>query len=239
MTLQNLRNLARAVIPSLQQSTLPDTTSSNTIGLDLILNEAVKDIADYTACLPTNKKFSAVASQGDVANPYLLSSVIGNFLTMGKGALWWNAGSSTTPQWRKLNPRTVAWLDKNRPNWHEVSDGSPEDYAIDGDNLYVVPAPVDALTDGFWLFYGKTPGTMSATGHYPFTGTTTELTHLSKFDMSIIYYTRSVISPMLNKLNGENLSYAEYKKEREEKWGLLKRRLDIANDASFKGPSIV
>lgn len=238
MTFNQLKLLARAMMPGMKTDVLPDTSTSTQAGLDLVLNEGVKDISDFTACLPTNKKFNAVASQGTAANPYIISSVIGNFLTMGGGGFLWNEGTATVPQWKKLNPRTIEYLDENRSNWKEVADGTPEDYAIDGDNLYVIPAPVSSLTEGLWLFYSKSPTTMVNANVYPFSGTTTELTHLSKFDMAIIYYARAKISPMLNKETGENLSFVEYKNERQEKFNLLRRRGDLAQVATFQGPLI-
>lgn len=234
MTLANLRTLTRAITPGATTGVIP----SDNVLLDLILNKGVEEIAAYTACLPTNKKFNAVASQGDASDPYIISTVIGNYLTVGGGGLWWNQGSVASPQWKKLYPRTIEYLDENRTNWHEIADGTPEDYTIDGDNLYIVPAPVSSLTSGLWLFYSKTPGTMSDATHYAFSGSTTNLTHLSMFDFAIVYYARSKISPMLNKETGENLSYAEYIKERDEKFDLLKNNADFAQQARFQGPLV-
>jgi hypothetical protein len=238
MNLQNLRNLAREIIPSLKVDQKPNETTTTQIGLDLILNEAVKDIAAFTGCLPTNKKFNAVASQGTVANPYVLSTVIGNFFTMSGGGLCWNEGTAASPQWKTLNPRTIEWMNEHRNNWREIAAGTPEDYVIDGDNLIIVPAPVSSLASGFWLFYGKAPTVMSATSHFPFSGSTTELTHLSPFDMAIIYFARMVISPMYNLQTNENLSLSQYTKERNEKMGLIRKRDDLSQVAVFQAPLI-
>ena len=144
MTLQNLRNLARMVIPSLKTDVVPNVTTATQIGLDLVLNEGVKDIAAFTGCLPTNKKFNAVASQGTVANPYKISSVANDYLTMNGGGLAWNAGTAAVPQWKTLNPQTIEWMNENRSNWREIAAGTPEDYLIDNDNIIIVPAPVDS-----------------------------------------------------------------------------------------------
>jgi len=134
----------------------------------------------------------------------------------------------------------LAWLDKNRPNWRSLSAGSPQDYSIDGDVLTVVPKPITAVTDGFWLYYGKQAPIMTAPEHYPFSGSTTELTHLSMFDMSIVYYAKWKIEPILSKENSEDLTEMNYKKEREEKFTLFKRRRDVsASDAAkFAGPTV-
>lgn len=232
MKLTNIRALCRAMIPGCKTDVVSDTV------LDLVINEGVKDIAAFTKCLTTNKKFNAVASQGNVDNPYILSTVIGNYLVADKAGLWWNQGSVASPDYKKLNPRTIAWLDANRPNWRDLPAGTPQDYAIDNDNLIVVPAPVASLSNGFWLFHAKTPTAMTNVDAYPFSGTTVEYSHLSMFDFAIIYYVRWKVMPMLNKdyIDNYNLAQGLYNKERNEKYALLKRRPDINNspDVAFK-----
>ena len=231
MTLENLRAFARAIIPGCK------TDVVSNILLDQLLNAGVHDIAVYTKCLPTNKKFSAVASQGDILNPYIISTVIGDYLLPDKAGLWWNRGTVAAPDYKQLWPRTEAWLDKNRPNWRDIDDGDPQDYLIHGNNLIIIPAPDTALTDAFWLFYFKTPTTMANVASYPFSGSTTEFTHLSMFDLAIIKWVAWQIFPMLNKNQDANMSLAEYIKIREEKYSLYKRRPDISNssDAALKG----
>ena len=224
MTLAQLRQLARAMIPGAKVERIDNPT------FDLILNEGVKDIAGYTLCLKANKKFDAVASDGE----YDLSVVITDYLGVDKGGLWWYNGTI----WRPVDPRTLKWLDDNRPTWRNLAAGSPQDYSIDGDILTIVPKPETAGTDYFWLYYGKKPTPMSAEGHYPFSGSTTEYTHLSIFDMAIVRYAKWVIDPMLNKDQDANLSYQEYLREREEKLNLFNRRKDVAHsgDARLQGP---
>jgi len=235
MTLLQLRQVTRAMIPGAKVEVIDNTL------LDILLNAGVKDIASYCECMPTSKKFDAVASQGDIANPYVISTVISDFSTMGSGGLWWNEGTVASPSWKKLEPRTVEWLDENRSNWREIADGTPEDYAIDGNNIYVVPAPVSALTSGFWLSYNKIPTDMTTTSHYPFYGTTTEYTHLNLFDFAICYFARWKIIPMLGKdtMNDDfNRNQNLYISERAEKFGLYQRRADIAQTAIFQGPIV-
>jgi hypothetical protein len=226
------------MVPSLKVDVLPNVTTATQVGLDLILNEGVKDIAAFTGCLSTNKKFNAVASQGTVANPYIISTVIGNYLTMAGGGLCWNQGTVTVPQWKTLCPRTIEWMNDNKSNWREIADGTPEDYVIDGDNIIITPAPVASLTSGLWLFYGKAPTSMVADSSYPFTGSTVEMTHLSIFDMAIILFARNKISPMFNKVTDANITLLEYIKERKEKWELITKRDDLAQVVKFQGPLI-
>lgn len=226
MTLTNLRKLARAMIPGAKVQAIDNTI------LDLILNMGVDDIAAYTLCLKANKKFDVAASDGE----YDLSVVITDYLGVDKSGLWWYNGT----QWKQLFPRTLQWLDQNRPTWRNLSTGSPQDYSIDADILTIVPKPETAVTEGFWLYYGKVATPMSAETHYPFSGTTTEFTHLRIFDMAIVKYAKWVIEPMLNKEQDANLSWQEYLREREEKLNLLNRRKDVAHssDTRMQGPTV-
>lgn len=226
MTLVNLRKLARALIPGAKVQVIDNTT------LDLILNMGVDDIAAYTLCLKANKKFDVVASDGE----YDLSVVIADYLGVDKSGLWWYNGT----QWKQLYPRTLQYLDQFRPTWRNLSAGSPQDYTIDADILTVVPKPETAVTEGFWLYYGKVANPMSAEAHYPFSGSTTEFTHLRIFDMAIVLYAKKTIEPMLSKEADANLSLQEYLNEREIKMNMLYRRKDIAHssDTKFQGPSV-
>lgn len=224
MTLANLRILARAMIPGAKITVINSPT------LDLILNEGVKDIAAHTCCLKANKNFNAVADQSE----YALSVVLGDYLAVDKPGLWWYNGT----QWRHVYPRTLKWLDDNQPTWRNLSSGSPRYYSIDADILTISPPPETAGTDYFRLYYGKRPTIMVSTDSYPFSGTTTELTHLAIFDMAIIKYAKWVIEPMMNKDIDANISLREYKSEREEKLNQLNKRRDIAADteARLTGP---
>jgi hypothetical protein len=228
MTLSELRSAARAMIPGSGNNT--DGPLYDTV-LDLMLNEGVKDIAVYTKCLPTNKKFNIVADQFE----YVLSTVIGDYICPDKPGLYWNQGTVLAPNYKKLDPETIASLDLKYPLWRDRDSNYPMAYTIDGDTLTITPPPLSSLASALWLYYCKKPTIMSALGHYPFTGSTTELTHLSMFDMAILYYARMKISPMLNKETNENISLIEYTKEREEKAKLLLRRADISNITQFKG----
>ena len=228
MTLNNLRILARALIPGAKESVI-----SNTV-LDLILNNGVRDIAAYTACLKTNKKFTVTADQFE----YNLSTVIGNFLVVDKSGLWWNAGTAASTNWEKLNPKTLKTIDKDRPTWRDEDSDDPQDYSIDGDILTLVPTPDTTLASGLWLYYGRVPTNMTTTSHYPFSGSTTEYAHLLVFDDAILAYAKWKILSSLNKKQDEALAVKEYMTIREEKFSLFKRRPDISAYTKLQGQKI-
>lgn len=223
MTLENLKKIARAKIPGCTTQAVSDTL------LTLILNNACDDIAAFTVCLPTSKLFDVVADQGE----YTLSSVIGDFLTPDKDGLWWYDGS----QWMQVNARTREWMNKNRPTWRNLDSDDPQDYTIEGDTLLVVPEPDTSLTEGFKLYYGATPTYMTSDGHYPFSGSTTELTHLRPYDEVIIKFANWQLAEMLNKGVKPDVAMQEYYAMRQDKYTMCAKRRDISasQEAIFQG----
>jgi len=229
MILSQLRLLARAMIPGAKISVVKNSV------LDLLLNEGVKDIAAFTLCLKANKKFNAKEDKFE----YILSDEIGDFLGVDKSGLWWYNGT----QWREVFPKTLKWLDENKPNWRSLpssAGGRILCYSIEADVLTVHPTPGEDGTDYFWLYYGAAPNPMTAEGHYPFTGSTTELTQLSIFDIAIIKYAKWLIQPMLSKDQQSSLSKQEYEQERAEKNAIFYRRKDImaSPGAKASGPRV-
>jgi hypothetical protein len=226
MTLAQLRQLSRGLIPGAKIQVIDNAT------MDLVLNEGVKDIATYTLCLKTNKKFTVTDGKFE----YDLSTLIGDYLTPDKSGLWWNNGSV----WRQLNPVTLKYLDEFKTNWRSLGEASPMDYSIDGDILTLSPTPNTTLANGLWLYYAERPISMTEDSHYPFSGSATELTHLSIFDFAIILFAKMRLEPMLNKTADANLSMQEYIREREEKMNLLYRRKDVisSSDTRLQGPAI-
>ena len=230
MNLANLRTLARGYVPGYK-------TTDNTF-LDLVLNQGVIDIAAYTACLKTNTTFDVTADEDE----YVLSTEVTDFLTMDKPGLWWNAGTAAAPNWQQLDPRTLKYFDKHSLTWRDDDADDPLEYSIDGDILTVRPEPDTDLTDGFWIYYGKMPGTMSAGTHYAFSGSTTRYTHLEVFNDAIIAFARWKLQQALNKDQGDAYKLLEnaYKRIREEAFSLFKRRLDISahRDTKLQGQRI-
>ena len=226
MKLSEYKTLTRAYIPGAKAQVITNDV------LNLILNKGVRDIAGYTACLKANKRFDVEADKAE----YELSSVIGDYLTPDKPGLWWNSGT----QFVKLNPRTLEYLDTNRPNWKDLGSGTPQDYSIDGDIITLVPAPETTLAEGLWLYYGKNSVDMSKEDDYPFSGSSKEYTHLSVFDDAIINYCTWKINPILNKDQTLDITEAQYKRAREEAYKIFKKRRDIAADseARLRGPVV-
>ncbi len=225
MNLGNLRTLSRSITPGCT------TAKVNHTLLDIIINSMVVDIASYTKCLKTNKKFNVVAEQGE----YNLSTQIPLFLIPDKPGLWWYDGED----WKKIYSRTLKWLDENRPNWRDMDSDDPRDYSIDGDVLTISPKPDTDETNGLWLYHAEKPIDMTSPSHFPFTGTTTEYSYLSIFDWAIAYGTRWKLKATMSKTKDEfNQDRNLYIDERERKFKEFKRRPDINADVAMQGPLV-
>lgn len=225
MTLAQLGALVRLYTPGTKATTrlTPEQLTS-------VINAGARDIALYTACLKKDTTFSVVDGQSE----YFLSTVASDYLMPDKPGLWWSDGTN----WHRLNPRTLAWLDKNRPNWRNLAEGDPQDYTIDNNTITIVPTPDTSLTNGFWLYYVADSVNMTDDAHYPFSGSIVEYPHLVIFDEAICRYACWKIDPMLNKDQTYDIREQEYKREREEKFALYKRRRDIGVDAKFQSPRV-
>ena len=184
--------------------------------------------------LKTNKKFTVTAEQQE----YNLSTVLGDYLTMDKPGIWWNTGTAAAPDWEELWPRTLKYFDRNSPDWRDenITDrDDPLSYSIDGDIITLRPTPDTTLVEGLWIYYGKRPNDMTAGSHFPFTGSSTEYTHLSVFDDAILAFVEWKLQKTLNK--GQDPYDAKekaYKRIRGEKQSLFERRLDISNSRYTK-----
>ncbi len=226
MKLSDLRTWSRAITPGLKLSVVGNPL------LDLAINAGVRDITQFTKCLKKNKTFDVVANEPS----YSITENISDFLVPDDSGLWWNDGT----RWRKIVPKTLEWLDDNKPTWRDLAANRPLNYSIDGDALTIVPKPNTALTDGFLMYYGANPKDMTASGHFPFVGTTTERPSLVVFDDAIISYVQWKTKPMINKKADQEQARQEYFQIRQEKYDAWRRRPDVQAERSnrLQGPRI-
>ena len=232
MNLSNLRKLCRLSVPAAKKSRI--TTPS----LDLIINEVVKDINARLKLLNQDEKFNVVADQ----YRYDLSDseeTVTRFSKIDNLGLYWNAGSATSPDWKRLYSKTVKWLDKNFPQWRDADSSNPMYYAKKGRYLYICPTPDTALSSGFWLYYIQNPVPMSSNSSYPFGGTV-EISEYSILTDAIIAGVRATILPMIGKPEQRQQAFTEYLNIIELKRRVLREILDITStkEARIKIPHI-
>lgn len=230
MTLSNIRELIRAYVPSAKVSVVPDAL------LDIIINAGVRDVNAIAFALRGDAKFNVSAE----IQTYALSVEVSDFVTMAPGGLWWNRGTASSVDWVRLDAMDRRSLDDLYPRWMSNSSDNPLRYILENDVLSIDPKPSADLTDGFWLFYVKKPVDMSADGHYPFSGTTTEIGALSILDEAIIDYSRWKLARPLGAQQMGVITEQDYRKNLNEKIAILNTRLDITANPNLRmrGPNI-
>lgn len=226
MTLENLRKFARLYVPGGKENKIPDDI------VDLTLNKGAEVISIITRCLATNKTFNVEAEE----NTYSLTSSVTRFGCIEKSGLWWNSGDADSPNWKRLKPRTLRWLDKNRTNWRDEDSGDPIFYVQEGDNLIITPTPDTDLDDGFKLYFAQKAPSMTQDDHYAFSGSTTEIARLAIFDEAILRYWEWKAYKMLGQKSPKDLQEAkqDFKNEVAEAQYYLDRRPDIVADKKTK-----
>lgn len=219
MTLGNLRTLCRLIVPEAKASRVNNTN------LTLTINTVVQDINARLKLLNQDEKFNVVAEQ----YKYDSSGIVSRFFKIDNLGLYWNAGSATSADWRRLYPRTLKYLDNNFPQWRDADSGDPLYYAKKGRYLYIYPTPDTALDSGFWLYYIQNPIPMSSDSSYPFGGTS-EIPEYSILTDCIIAGVKFWILPMTGKSEQRQQAFTEYLNAIEIKRRVLRENLDISSD---------
>ena len=225
MTLDNFKLLIRAYVPGAKNSVIPDSL------LELLINKAVKDVNSMGMVYKSEKVFDVKADEGtyDIA-----SEVADDFALMAKEGIWYNTGTVTSTAWIELWPRTKKYMDRFHPNWRDLTADIPHSYFHESGNIEMIPKASTALTGGFILTYIKQPKDMTDGTHYPFSGSTSELTLFAELDDAIISYVRWQLHKPLGKKQGGLITEEEYRRTAREKISLINRRADITNHRDFK-----
>lgn len=226
MNLGNLRTLCRLTIPGAKTTRISNAT------LDIIINDVVKNVNQRLGLLNQDEKFNVAADQYkyDLSDS---SETVTRFFKIDNLGLWWNAGSASSTDWRRLYPKTIKWLDKNFPQWRDASSGDPLYYAKKGRYLYTYPTPDTALTDGFWLYFIEQTIAMSKDSDYPF-GNTSEIPEYSGLADVIVKGVEWWIKPMIGKKAQQPAVFKEYLALLDIQRTVLRTNLDISSDKKAK-----
>lgn len=202
MNLDNLETLCRLTVPGAKDKRV---TSPR---LQLIINQVVNNINFRLRLLRTDDFFGVTADK----YKYDLSSsdeTVSKFAKIDKPGLWWNAGTADSPDWKELRPRTLKWLDKNRPKWRNASSGDPEFFVKHGKFLYIHPTPSADLAGGFHLYFIERTETMTQSGHYPF-GYDIEIPEYAILTDVILKGVEYFLLPMVGKKDSQRSVLQEY-----------------------------
>ena len=229
MILSEFRTLIRAYVPSAKVSVIPTDL------LDTLINKAVEEVNVRARALPSSTAFTTTAN---IAT-YSLLTYLPRYVTMNVGGLWWNSGTVLVPDWTRLEAFTRGSLQDIYTAWMNDAAGDPKRYIIEGDSLIIHPTPDATLAGALWAFYIAAPVAMTADTHYPFSGSTSEITSLTVFDDAIIDYVRWKLSRPLGTDQQGIITEKNYMEVLTERTILYENRLDIgANNSRMRGPSI-
>ena len=165
---------------------------------DVLLNEGALQLGNDGDALIRKATWSGVASTQE----YILSGEapkVTGFLDLylpAGGLVYVQTSSSTKTMPAHFTLVSEAWLDLNVPGWRDVaaSDTLQHIYLTYDTNGYLnlgVHPKTSTTTPTFRLYYKSRGTDMSAAGNYPWTNSTTVLTHTEPYQIGIAYYAMS------------------------------------------------
>lgn len=194
--------------------------------LPVLLNSAVNAVNLLTKSYSGYTDFNIEAKK----RTYDLSLVCPLFLGRDNRGLFFKDDSD---KWKDIIPKTEAWLAETHPDYLNASSVViPNYYFIGGDTLGFYPPPSTTNDLGARLYHLKKANPMTNADHYPFSGTTTEITALSPLDDAIIAFARWKLSPAFGSVSDVDVRYREYINECRIAAGQIRRSPDISNDSS-------
>ena len=222
MNLGDLRTFSRIAVPGAKKVRVTDPQ------LDLIINEVCIDMNYRMGILRTDAKFDRTADKYkyDLSKA---SETVSRFGKIDKMGLWWNAGSASQVNWRRIYPKTMKWLDTNFENWRDQTSTTPRYYAKQARFLVLYPTPDTALTDGLWLYFIENLVRMSEDSHFPW-GHTIEFTEYAFLSKVIIKGVEAWLKQPAGKDRESSSAYGEYRIMVEEAKGLLEHSPDLQSD---------
>jgi len=130
-------------------------------------------------------KTSYFDSLEDVAE-YAISENIPDFLGIENVSIYFKLSSG---EWKEVYGKTKQYIQRIFPDFiNAASVTQPQYYYIDGDRLNFYPPPDTARTDAFRVEHLRTANLMSSDDHFPFSGSTVEITAFRPMDEALIAF---------------------------------------------------
>jgi|GEM_PF-6618852 len=200
----------------------PNISGVDDSEIDFLINKACDETNLEGKFYKTSTDFNIVADQ----MIYQLSTIAPTFLGMEKKPIYFKDSNN---EWQEIHPRTKEWITKKYPNWlNAESVDLPQYYWQEGDELGLYPPPSTSKTSGGKIFHLKKRTDMGNDDHYPFSGSTTEITALLPADDAIVAYCRWKLSPAVGAVTDTDLREQEFLNECRRASIQIKRRPDIA-----------
>ncbi len=226
MTQTTLLSLCRLEVPEINST---DVISD--ANLLIILNLACTEFIKETDALPTSATFNLVLNLTE----YPLSTYVTGFGKIRKEGLWiYNA---STLKWTQLESTTVSTLNLEFPSWLNTAAGFPQRFSLNGDILTLHPKASSTYAGSNYLklFHYARSTDMSASGHYPFSGSTTQYSHLAQYEETLVDYVCYKAKKMIDKNSdaeeARTMFYVKCGKIKQE----LQYRPDLISEMRAKG----
>lgn len=216
MNLGDFKSRIKMAVPNLGQTGVTDEY------LTSLINQGVNEINLITKSYSGYTDFNIEASK----RIYNLSDVVPLYLGTDPRGLFFYVSSA----WSKIEPKTEAYISENFENYlNESAVEEPNYYWITGNELGFYPAPSTAQSNGCRLYHLKKATNMSASTHYPFSGSTTELTILSALDDAIIEWVCWKLKPSYGAVTDIDLGYRRVLEAARRGSMQIRRRRDLMN----------
>jgi hypothetical protein len=221
MTLAEFISRIRLQVPNIGQTGVTDVALTALInsGVDAV-NALCKVYSGYTHFnIEANKRV------------YDLSLDVPTFLGRDKRGLFIKDASD---DWQDVIPKSEAWLSETHPDYLNASSVLlPKYYYIKGDELGFYPPPSTSKTSGARLYHLKKGNRMTNDSHYPFSGTTVEITAFEPLNDAILCYCRWKLAPAYGQNTDTDLLYREYLLECQRGAKQVRRAPDLLNDSDM------
>jgi hypothetical protein len=206
----------------------PNISGVDDDAITLLLNEACDKVNLLTKVYKTYSDFNVVAEQ----QTYNFSTIATSYLGMDKKGVYLK---NSDGEWDEIFPKTKDWIAEQFPDWINADSVSiPEWYWAEGDELGFHQKPSTSYASGGRVYHLKKRTDMSSGDHYPFTGSSTQITALSPLDDAIIAYVRWKLSPAVGAVTDADLREQEFLKECRKGAMQIKRRPDMTTDSTYQ-----
>lgn len=219
MTLAEFIQRIKLQVPNLGQTGVTDPY------LKTLINSAVNAVNALTKVYSGYTDFNIEAEK----RTYDLSLIVPSYLGRNKRGLFFK---NATDLWEDIIPKTEAWLSETHPDYLNASSVAiPDYYFINSDTLGFYPPPSTSKALGARLYHLKKANPMTNDAHYPFSGTTTEITAFGPLDDAIICYCRWKLNPAYGAVSDTDLRYREFLLECQKGAAQVRRSPDLINDS--------
>lgn len=216
MKLSELLERCKLEIPNMNQNGMKDSQITR------LLNQACDQVNLLTKVYAGYTDFAVTAEK----QIYNLSESVPLYLGRDKRGLYFKDANN---KWHPVTPKTEAWFRRVHSDYlNGTSAAIPQYCWIDGDELGFYQNP--SVTSTARLYHLKKSTDMSSNDHYPFTGTTSQITAFIPLDDALIAYARWKISPSFGPVTDQDLRQRDFVNECRKGAKQIKRKPDLTHD---------